>query len=688
MLKRTKCGMCQGACDVVVTVDDGRITRVRADAESKRGRLCARGALAPDALYGEQRIMHPLIRDVETGELRRASWEEALDRAASLMRAVADAYGSESLASYFGRGVLGTPVMRLGKGKDSLLSRLGSPNDMNCASICFLSSNVVVPVTCMGIPAAKIVPDVAHSDVIVVWGQNPATEEGPQLLLRDIEGARARGARLVVVDPRRAGVGEIADWWIPLTPGGDGAFAMALIKRVVEGGRYDESFVSEFTVGFDDLARRTACLDEGLLSTCCGVSCADIARLADLICSSERVSLITYTGVEYQPGAVAAGRALQTLWAITGKLDVEGGMYLNVAGAPGFRFSDAPGGVMPVGAREFPLFYAFRGEGQFCRFPNAVLEDDPYPVRGLLVVGGSPACSFPGGGLWRDVYENLDCLVVIDRFFTEETRFADVVLPAASLFETERLLVSSEGSEVLPPVAVPAGEARSDILILSDLARRLGVGEGLPRDDGELAAWLSAGAPTSSQSGARVYGKFRTGALRADGAPGFPTESGKFEIYSRLLDDAGFDPLPGYVGADDVFGPQREAYPLTLTTGARSNNRMGVYGANIPALAELEPFPCVEISEADARELGVRDGDAVRVRTPFGEGAHVARVGGMAKGAVHVPHGGGSAFMPASWRDGSANDLTPLDVCDEVTGFPLLKTVPCRVERIEDPQTK
>lgn len=683
MQKRAVCGMCQGACDVVVTVEGGRIARVRADADSERGRLCARGAFAPDALYGEQRIMHPAVRDAGTGELRRASWDEALGRAAELMRSVMDAGGPHAMASYFGRGVLGTPVMRLGKGPGSLLSRLGSRNDMSCASICFVSSNVVAPVSCLGLPASKIVPDVARSDIVVVWGQNPATEEGPQLLLRDIENAQARGARVVVVDPRRAGIGELADWWVPLTPGGDGALALALIKRVVESDRYDETFVREFTAGFEQLVRRVSSLDEGSLSTRCGVSCEDIEKLADLISSTDRAALITYTGVEYQPGAVAAGRALQTLWAITGKLDVVGGMYLDAYGASGFRFFEMPEGAPPVGAREFPLFHAFRGEGQFCCFPSSVLEDDPYPVRGLLVVGGSPACSFPGEGKWRETYKRLDCLVVIDRFFTEETRFADVVLPAASLFETVRLRTSSVGSEVLPRVVAPAGEARNDILVLSDMARLLGVGEGLPHDEDELAAWLSAGAPPQVERRERTYGKFRTGALRADGKPGFPTESGKFEIYSPVLERAGFDPLPGLAICAVASAAQCETYPLVLTTGARSNNRMGVFGANIPALAKLEPSPCAELSEADARALGVGEGDAVRVVTPFGEGVHAAHVGGMATGAVHVPHGGGSSFMPTAWRDGSANALTSLDECDEVTGFPLLKTVPCRIERVD-----
>ena len=100
MRKRAVCGMCQGGCDVVVTVEDGRIARVSADAESDRGRLCSRGAHAPDALYGEQRIMHPMVRDAGTGELRRASWDEALDRAAELVRAVAVAGGPRAMASY------------------------------------------------------------------------------------------------------------------------------------------------------------------------------------------------------------------------------------------------------------------------------------------------------------------------------------------------------------------------------------------------------------------------------------------------------------------------------------------------------------------------------------------------------------------------------------------------------------
>ena len=681
MRKRAVCGMCQGGCDVVVTIEDGRIVRVAADGESERGRLCARGAFAAEALYGEQRIMHPMVRDAETGELVCTSWDEALDRTAELIRAVVDDCGPQAMASYFGRGVLGTPVMRLGGGRDSLLSRIGSQNDMNCASICFLSSNVVVPVSCMGLPAANIVADVEHSDVIVVWGQNPATEEGPQLLLRDIKRAQARGAQLVVVDPRREGIGDIADRWIPIKPGADGALAMALLKRVVESERYDAGFVGEFTEGFDDLAHRVSQLDESCLSELCGVPREDIAWLFELITSTVRASLIVYTGIEYQRGAVAAGRALWTLWAITGKLDVEGGMYLDAFGARGRRMHALSSGPPPLGAREFPLFYAFRGEGQFCCMPQAVLEDDPYPVRGLLVVGGSPACSFPEGDTWRAVYERLDCLVVIDRFFTEETRFADVVLPAASLYEVPRLRKTPAGAEALARVVAPAGDARSDVLILSDIARRLGVGEGLPHDEGEYAIWLEKSA-YSSEPRPRAYEKFRSGALRADGAPGFPTESGKFEICSRLLEAAGFESLPS-CASSLLQAERRQRFPFVLTTGARSNNRMGVYGANIPVLAALEPEPLVEVSSGDASALEVGDGDLVRVVTPYGRCVYRVRIAPMARGAVHVPHGGGSAFMPDAWRDACPGALTSLGECDDITGFPLIKAVPCRIERVE-----
>lgn len=694
MRKKCICGLCQGACDVVVDIEDGRIAAVRADKESPRGRVCPRGARTAEALYGDARILHPMIREGKRGEgkLRRATWDEALDRAAELIRGVVEAHGARAFATYFGRGVLGTPVARLQRGSLAFAGRLGSPNDTSCSSICNLAANTIVPQTTFGLATRQMLFDIEHADVIVCWGKNPASDEGPRVLLKRIKAAQERGATLIVVDPRRTGIGELADWWVPVRPGSDGALALALLKVIVADGRYDHGFVRDFTRGFDELVAYLDTLELGTLSAQCGIPESDIRKLADVLASTTRAPLVFCTGIEYQASALQNARAIWVLWAITGKLDAEGGVFFRMKGVGPFKahtLEGLPAGAdEPLGAREFPLFYRYIGQGDLIRFPRAVLDDNPYPVRGLLVTGGSPATTFPDSAVWKRAYAKLDCLIAIDRFLTEECRWADVVLPAASLFETPRLAFGPDGAFVRDPVVPPAGEARNDVLIMAGIAERLGTDEGLPHTDEELRAWMIAGAATpytdmwtrTVPEGAE-FRKYASGALRADGKPGFPTPSGMFEIASLVLEEHGIEPLPKYVDIRDFTGQRADEWPFLLSTGARDDARMGAFGANVPGIAALDD-PHVEICAEDAAALGVSDEDEVRVSTAYGSLVVPVRIAGMARGAVHLPHGGGSAYMAPAWRDGNCNDLASLDAVDPDTGFALIKTLPCKVERI------
>ena len=695
MRKKVICGLCQGACDVEVDIEDGRIAKVRADKESPRGRVCPRAARTAEALYGKERILHPMIREGKRGEgrLRQATWDEALDRAAELIRGVVDAHGARAFATYFGRGILGTPVARLQKGAEAFAGRLGSPNGASCSSICNLSANTIVPQTTFGLATRQMLFDIEHADVIVCWGKNPASDEGPRILLKRIKAARERGARLIVVDPRRTGIGELADWWVPVRPGSDGALALALLKIIIAEGSYDKAFVRDFTRGLDELVAYLDTLSLDALSAQCGIPEDGIRKLAGILASTTRAPLVFYTGIEYQASALQNARAIWVLWAITGKLDAEGGVFFRMKGVGPFKaFSlDAlpEGAAEPIGAREFPLFYRYIGQGDFIRFPHAVLEDDPYPVRGLLVTGGSPSTTFPDSATWKRAYAKLECLIAIDRFYTEECRWADVVLPAASLFETPRLAFGPDGAFVRDPVVEPAGEARNDVLIMAGIAERLGTDEGLPHSEAELREWMVAGAVTPyTDMWTRAvpedaeFRKYASGALRADGRPGFPTPSGKFEIASTVLEELGIEPLPKYTDIHDFMGEPEEEWPFLLSTGARDDARMGAFGANIPGIAKLDD-PHVEICAEDAAELGISDEDRVRVSTRYGSLTVPARIAGMARGAVHLPHGGGSAYMAPAWRDGNCNDLASLDAVDPDTGFALIKTLPCKVEKVE-----
>ena len=694
MITKGTCGMCQGGCQVLMTIEDGKLVKIEPDRESPVGRLCVRGALAPKILYGKERITRPIIRTGERGEgkFREVSWEEAFEHAAHLLRETANEYGGRSLASYYGRGVLGTPVTRMSvstKNQKSFLKRLGSPNDMNCGSICNTASSTITPITTLGIGTRQMIQEVEESDYIISWGKNSTTDDGPQMMLKRIKEAKKRGAKLIVIDPRQTGLGEIADWWLPVTPGADGALALAMLKHIIKSNQYDHEFVETYTKGFDEFCAYLDTLEMEQLSAWCGISEEDIRKLADIFCSTTRISLVAYTGLEYQLSAIQNNRAIYVLWAITGKLDAPGSIYLNARNMPTVPLKDMPEEEeMPIGAREYPIFYKFAGNGQFSCVPEAVLNDRPYPVRGLLVIGGSPALSFPDSKVWRAAYQKLKCMIVIDRYLTEDARYADVVFPACTLFECPKAVPGPEGVRIQEPVIHPVGEAKNDVLIIAGIAKKLGIAEGYPQNEEELRTWLVQGtAPcagdfrTNAGKVEKHYYKYKTGELRADGKPGFPTPSGKLEICSTYLAENGYTPYPEYRDIRSIEEMNQPEYPFTMTSGARSNHRMGVFGANIPEIAAIEPYPLADLNPEDAKELGISEGEMVRVSTPFGSGTYKARICGMARHAIHIPHGGGSSYMTEPWKEGNVNDLCSLKYADPISGFVLSKSVPCRVEK-------
>jgi anaerobic selenocysteine-containing dehydrogenase len=694
VIKRGLCGMCRSQCAIRATVTDGKITKLEADTDSPRGRLCPRGALAQSVIYGADRILHPLIRTGARGEasFRQASWDEALDLAADKFRKICADSGPQALASYFGQGVLEDTI---GKAGDDFFAHLGSPNDMDCGSICNVVSSRMGPITTLGISRWYLEADIEHSDAVFVWGKNPVTDDGPAFTHRKLLDAQKRGAKIVVIDPRRRGMGEFADLWVPVTPGSDGALALAMLKQIVAQKKYDREMAEDYSSGFPALCEYLDSLTLSSLLNACGVSASMLAELVELFCSTTKISLVSYTGLEYQLSGVQNIRAIFLLWALTGKLDTEGGLYFDGEHLPTCRFHRCDNAIPPVGAREFPLFTAFTGKGQFACLPRAVLEDLPYAVRGLLIAGGSPAVTYPDSETWRRAYEKLDCLVVLDRYMTEDAKYADVIFPVTTWYENASVLDLFDGLQLRKPLIAPVGEARNDIYVLRGLAERLGFGDALPGDDEALYLWALDGdrdllRRLESAKDCRVktetplprrYRKYRDGLLREDGKKGFPTPSGKIEIFSSVLEEFGYEGLPVY--HDFRALPGMGGYPLMMTSGARGKIRIGSFGQNIPEMAKFEPFPAVEISRPDAAESGIGDGDEVWVVSPFGRKKFRAAVCEIAPGAVHIPFGGGSSFMDRAWAEGNVNDLCSLNYHDPISGFVTIKSVPCRVERAE-----
>lgn len=682
------CGLCPQGCWVRVRVEEGRLVSVVADPDPRYGNLCERGRLAPEIVYAPDRIRTPLIRSGPKGTVafRPATWDEALDRIAGELLRARDAHGASAVASYFGAGTLEDSVY---EHFDRVLAPLGSPNDMDCGSICYVSSRILAPLTTLGVPGASLEPDFERAEVIVLWGTNPLKDGLPDKRRR-IQAARERGAMLVVVDPRRHRLAREADAWIPVRPGTDGALALSLLHVCLREGWYDREFAERWAEGFPALAAYVQGFSPERAEALCGVEADAIERLAETIGRARGVALDFYSGVEYAPSGTQNARALYALLALTGNVDAEGGLLVRDAAHPIAEARPLPPGPAPLGAREHPLFVALTGKAHLAGLPAAVLEDDPYPVRALLLVGGSPRLSHPDPETWERVYGRLDFLAVVDRVLPEEAAWADVVLPAATYYEIASYQRYREHVRLRERVIGPVGEARNDAVILAALAERLGCPafpgseeEVLARGlggEGDLLDRLCARGTAETAPPSALRRKYETGHLRTDGRPGFPTPTGKLELASTLLGRFGYDPLPVYVPPHEPGDAPGE--PLLLTTGARSRLRFNSQYLDHPELAARER-PALEIHPSDAAARGIRDGDRVAVRTGRGRLHLEARVTPHIRpGAVHAPRGGGGRRHLGPWRHANINAVIPPHLVDPISGYPAVKAVVCDVVRL------
>jgi anaerobic selenocysteine-containing dehydrogenase len=329
--------------------------------------------------------------------------------------------------------------------------------------------------------------------------------------------------------------------------------------------------------------------------------------------------------------------------------------------------------------------------------PRAILRGDPYPVKGLIVLGGSILTAFPNPEQWKRSFESLDCLVVIDRFPTNEAFYADVVLPATTMFEITSYKRYPGHISFREQVIPPVGEARNDTLILAQLAKTLGYGELYPQSEESMLDFVFKEAPFSLEqlkskpegislpSPPMVYEKYKTGFIRNDRNPGFETPSGKFEIFSQLLKKYGYDPLPVYQEPTEgpIGSPElAKDFPLVLTTGTRIQSAFRSQHLNIPGLLKLQDKPNILIHPVDAEKRGIQNGDRVWVKTRRGSVPFYAKVTErIVKGVIEANMGGGGPLQPKEWREANVNELTDMENRDPISGFPVFKALLCEVEK-------
>jgi anaerobic selenocysteine-containing dehydrogenase len=488
----TACRICAVGCGTIVELDGDRVVGVSGDAQDpwSAGYTCSKGRAGPAFHHHPDRFDVPLVR--RDGGLVPASWDEALDDIAARLTALVDAHGPDVVADYTGTG---GPLDPSGYAlAEAFMRNLGSRQRYSALSI-DCPAKFLVPQLMAGVQL-QFQPDLARTELLLAIGVNTVVSHGHGVMvpnpvghLRDV---RARGGRVVVIDPRRSESARHADLHLAPRPGTD-AFVLAYLVREALGRGGDAGFLTTCVDG-TSVPRLSEAVDPYRLEHVAGLAGLAVDQLESLdrlVAGASRVSIETGTGVTMNRNANVTEWLVWALAAVTGSLDRPGGVTFN----PGSlrRFEDGvPGGRGDLGpgpASRPDLRRLVNGE-----VPCAALADEVRAghVRALLVRVGNPALAIAGQPALRDALAELDVLVAIDARPTETTALATHVLPMADHFERGDLLGGYLQAQPFlryaPPVVPPAGERRPQWWMFSELARRMGMpAYGSARRDAALA---------------------------------------------------------------------------------------------------------------------------------------------------------------------------------------------------------
>ena len=712
--------LCSNGCGLDIGVAGGRIVGVR----GRAGDRVNHGRLGPKGLYGWQansapdRLLRPLVR--EGGELVETGWDQAMDRIVERSRALLDTKGGGAFGFYTSGQLFSEEYYTLaviGKGG------IGTPHMDGNTRLCTATAAQALKESfgCDGQPASYT--DVDHADTLFLVGHNVAASQ-TVLWSRMLD--RRRGAdppALVVVDPRPTATAREADLHLAVRGGTNLALLNAIQHELFMGGHVDRDWVAGHTLGVEELERLVADWPPERAAEVCGVPAAQIREAARVVGGAERLLSTVLQGVYQSNQATAAACQVNNLHLLRGMLGRPGCGVLQMNGQPtaentrecgadgdlpGFRNWHNPAHIdelarlWNVDPMTIPHWAPPTHGMQIWRYA------EQGSIKLLWISGTNPAVSLPELGRVRAILEADEPFVVVqDAFLTETARLADVVLPTALWGEKTGTFTNADRTVHLSERAVdPPGEARSDLDIFLDYARRMGFQDvdGAPLvdwDDPESAfeAWKACSRGRPCDYSGLGYAKLRgaggiqwpctgdapdgTERLYADGR--FPTDPRVCEDYGHdLVTGAEQSPQeyrarqPGgraFLRAAD-YQPAPEVpdddYPLLLTTGRslyqfHTRTKTG----RAPELQQAAPEAWVELSAADAARLGVVDGDRVRVESRRGVVVAAARVTGIAPGMV---------FVPFHYAPQAANELT-LTAWDPVSKQPLYKTAAVRVAR-------
>lgn len=684
----SSCPYCGVGCLLTFNVQDRRIVSVDGrEGETNHSRLCVKGRFGFDYVHSPYRLTHPLIRKEgvpKTTELldpadmfkvfRQASWEEALDFAAAGLKRIRDRYGPKALAGFGSakgsneEAYLFQKLVRTG---------FGSNNVDHCTRLCHASS-VAALLECIGSGAvSNPVADVMRAEVIFLIGSNPTVNH--PVAATWIKNAVRKGAKLIVADPIRTEICRFATYALQFRPDTDVALFNGMMHTIVEEGLYHQAYIDRYTEGFEQLRQHLKDYAPERVAPVCGIDAAVIREVARLYATSKGSMILWGMGISQHVHGTDNARCLISLALMTGQIGRPGtGLHPlrgqnNVQGA-----SDA--GLIPMVFPDYQSVKDPKARAKFEQLWGVPLDPEPGltvvevihaieqgQIRGMYIEGENPAMSDPNVAHARAALAKLEHLVVQDIFLTETAGFADVILPASAFPEKTGTFTNTDRRVQLGRQAIdPPGEARQDLWIIQEIARRLGLDWNY---SGPQAVFEEMRRAMPSIAGITWERLEREDSViypcQQEGDPGeavlfaqgFPTPTGRGRFVPATFTHAA--ELPD---AD---------YPFVFITGRQLEHwHTGAMTRHSNVLDAIEPDPVAEIHPEDLAALGVEPGGIITLESRRGKVAAFARPNlGMQRGTV---------FMAFCYNEAAANLLTN-EALDPYAKIPEFKFCAVRV---------
>lgn len=685
MKRITVCRLCSANCLIEANIDQNNnifAERIKSP-YLKKNISCPKLQAVNEIIYSPDRLTDPLLKIKKANKptWEKQSWEIILDMIASKLQYYKKNYGAESICWIRGQAPDWSSTWHYAM---RFMNLLGSPNIIGNGAICHAAREFAHIMTYGEMSS----PDYKNSKYIIVWGRNDHNSK-PRLF-ENILYAKERGAKLIVIDPVKTELAQIADSWLQIKPGGDGLFAMAMMNVIIKEKLYDQKFVDKWTLGFDQLSQSIDAYSPKIISKIINIDSDVIRTIARLYATTKPACIGEGNGLDMNLEVFQTTRAICILRALTGNIDKKGGDKIPLP-IP-FRNIELsellPKDVKPI-TYEYPLFDHFRptrGNPALGPVTGAIINKKPYPIKVLIIQGTNPVVTVANTKRFLKALDSLDLIIVIDLFMTQTAKYADIVLPTTTSFETTRInfpALYSNQVVLQDKIINSLGNSWPDWKITFELARRMNFEKEFPWKNVEQAIdyQLEPTGITVKQLRSKPEGidfQHKKSYLKYL-EDGFHTPSKKVEILSEKLQRYGFSGLPSFKLSIENYSyyKLKEEYPLLAISGARPNYFVHSQFRNIESLLKYEPEPLVDIHSLDAKERKIENGDLIKIFTPNGSIEMKANVSNIiSPGIIRIPWGWGESNLTYN-----ANNLTDDSEKSPITSTTSNRSFMCNISK-------